>query len=197
MNKNSKLYNVLIWVISIVVPLVVALLLFIKWEYDKLIFNSRLPGYDPIVLIDNLPIVKPLTFLPPIYATINGITALLLVAAVYYIKKGKRKIHETLIKGCIALSLSFLVMYIAYHITSDPTPFGGSGAIAYIYFFILITHILLSVIVIPLVLISYLKAFQSNFVSHKKIAKITFPVWLYVAVTGVIVYLMISPYYLS
>ena len=197
MNKNSKLYNVLIWVISIVVPLVVALLLFIKWEYDKLIFNSRVPGYDPIVLIENLPIVKPLTFLPPIYATINGITALLLVAAVYYIKKGKRKIHETLIKGCIALSLSFLVMYIAYHITSDPTPFGGSGAIAYIYFFILITHILLSIIVIPLVLISYLKAFQSNFVSHKKIAKITFPVWLYVAVTGVIVYLMISPYYLS
>ena len=197
MNKSSKLYNVLIWVISILVPLVVALLLFIKWDYDKLIFNTRAPGFDPITLIENLPIVKPLTFLPPIYATINGITAIFLVAAVYYIKKGKRKIHENLIKVCIALSLSFLVMYIAYHITSDPTPFGGSGAIAYVYFFILITHILLSIIVIPLVLISYLKAFQSNFVSHKKIAKITFPVWLYVAVTGVIVYLMISPYYLS
>ena len=197
MNKNSKLYNVLIWVISILVPLVVALLLFIKWDYDKLIFNTRAPGFDPITLIENLPIVKPLTFLPPIYATINGITAVFLVAAVYYIKKGKRKIHENLIKVCVALSLSFLVMYIAYHITSDPTPFGGSGAIAYVYFFILITHILLSIIVIPLVLISYLKAFQSNFVSHKKIAKITFPVWLYVAVTGVIVYLMISPYYLS
>ena len=156
MNKSSKLYNVLIWVISIVVPLVVALLLFIKWEYDKLIFNTRAPGFDPIILIENLPIVKPLTFLPPIYATINGITAVFLVAAVYYIKKGKRKIHENLIKVCIALSLSFLVMYIAYHITSDPTPFGGSGAIAYVYFFILITHILLSIIVIPLVLISYL-----------------------------------------
>ena len=197
MNKSSKLYNVLIWVISIAVPLVVALLLFIKWEYDKLIFNTRAPGFDPIILIENLPIVKPLTFLPPIYATINGITAIFLVAAVYYIKKGKRKIHENLIKVCIALSLSFLVMYIAYHITSDPTPFGGSGAIAYVYFFILITHILLSIIVIPLVLMSYLKAFQSNFVSHKKIAKITFPIWLYVAVTGVIVYLMISPYYLT
>ena len=86
-------------------------------------------------------------------------------------------------------------MYIAYHITSDPTPFGGSGAIAYIYFFILITHILLSIVVIPLVLISYLKASQSDFAAHRKIAKITFPIWLYVAVTGVIVYLMISPYY--
>ena len=123
-------------------------------------------------------------------------TAVLLVAAVYYIKNGKRKIHENLIKCCIALSLSFLVMYIAYHITSDPTPYGGSGPIAFLYFFILITHILLSIIVIPMVLVSYVRAFQSKFVAHKKIAKITFPVWLYVAVTGVVVYLMISPYYI-
>lgn len=195
MKNNSKLYNTLIWVISIVVPLVVALLLFAKWDYDKLIFDLRIPSYDPIVIMENLPIAKPLTFLPPIYATINGLTALILVVAVYYIKKGKRKIHENLIKVCIALSLSFLVMYIAYHLTSDPTSFGGSGFIAYLYFFILITHILLSIVVIPLVLISYLKASQSDFAAHRKIAKITFPIWLYVAVTGVIVYLMISPYY--
>ena len=195
MNKDSKFYNILIWIISVLVPIVVALLLFVKWEYDKLIFNLRMPNSDPIVLLENLPIVKPLTFLPPIYATINGITALLLVAAVYFIKNGKRKIHENLMKTCIGLSLLFLIMYIAYHITSDPTPFGGSGFIAFMYFFILITHILLSIIVIPLVLVTYLKAFKSDFVSHKKIARITFPVWLYVAVTGVVVYLMISPYY--
>ena len=195
MKNNSKLYNTLIWVISVVVPIVVALLLFAKWDYDKLIFDFRIPNYEPIVLLENLPIAKPLTFLPPIYATINGLTALILLVAVYYIKKGKRKIHENLIKVCIALSLSFLVMYIAYHLTSDPTSFGGSGAIAYVYFFILITHILLSIVVIPLVLISYLKASQSDFAAHRKIAKITFPIWLYVAVTGVIVYLMISPYY--
>ena len=195
MKNNSKLYNTLIWVISVVVPLVVALLLFAKWDYDKLIFDLRIPNYDPIVIMENLPIAKPLTFLPPIYATINGLTAFILIVAVYYIKKGKRKIHENLIKVCIALSLSFLVMYIAYHLTSDPTSFGGSGAIAYLYFFILITHILLSIVVIPLVLISYLKASQSDFAAHRKIAKITFPIWLYVAVTGVIVYLMISPYY--
>lgn len=195
MNKDSKFYNILIWIISVLVPIVVALLLFIKWEYDKLIFNLRMPNSDPIVLLENLPIAKPLTFLPPIYATINGITALLLVAAVYFIKNGKRRIHENLMKTCIGLSLLFLIMYIAYHITSDPTPFGGSGFIAFMYFFILITHILLSIIVIPLVLVTYLKAFKSDFVSHKKIARITFPVWLYVAVTGVVVYLMISPYY--
>ena len=195
MKNNFRLYNILIWVISIVVPLLVTLLLFAKWDYDKLIFDLRIPNYEPIVILENLPIAKPLTFLPPIYATINGLTAITLVIAVYYIKRGKRKIHENLIKVCIALSLSFLVMYIAYHLTSDPTSFGGSGAIAYLYFFILISHILLSIVVIPLVLISYLKASQSDFVSHRKIAKITFPIWLYVAVTGVIVYLMISPYY--
>jgi len=195
MASKNNIYDILIWVVSILVPVVVALLLFTKWEYDQLVFDMRIPNYDSVILMDNLPIAKPLTFLPPIYATINGLTAVLLVIAVYYIKNGKRKIHENLIKVCIALSLSFLVMYIAYHITTDPTPFGGSGLVSYIYFFILITHILLSIVVIPMVLVSYSRAFQSKFTSHKKIAKVTFPVWLYVAVTGVIVYLMISPYY--
>ena len=195
MASKNNIYDILIWVVSILVPVVVALLLFTKWEYDQLVFDMRIPNYDSVILMDNLPIAKPLTFLPPIYATINGLTAVLLVIAVYYIKNGKRKIHENLIKTCIALSLSFLVMYIAYHITTDPTPFGGSGLVSYIYFFILITHILLSIVVIPMVLVSYSRAFQSKFASHKKIAKVTFPVWLYVAVTGVIVYLMISPYY--
>ena len=195
MDKNSKLYNILIWIVSILVPVVVALLLFTKWEQDKLIFDMRIPNSDPIILLENLPIAEPLTFLPPIYATINGLTGILLVAAVYYIKNGKRKIHENLIKVCIALSLSFLVMYIAYHITTDPTKFGGTGAIALIYYFILVSHILLSITVIPFVLISYVRAITGDFEKHKKISKITFPIWLYVAVTGVIVYLMIAPYY--
>ena len=98
-------------------------------------------------------------------------------------------------KVCIGLSLVFLVMYIAYHMTSDPTPFGGEGAIAYVYYFILISHIILSIILIPMVLTSYVRAIQAQFDPHKKIAKITFPIWLYVAITGVVVYLMISPYY--
>ena len=195
MVKTTRLYDFLIWFVSILVPAVVALLLFTKWSQDKLIFDMRIPNTDPIVIFENLPFIEPLTFLPPIYAVINCLTAILLVVAVYYIKNGKRKIHESLIKVCIALSLMFLVMYIAYHMTTDPTSYGGKGIIAYMYYFILITHILLSVIVIPLVLTSYNRAVQSNFQLHKKIAKITFPIWLYVAVTGVVVYLMISPYY--
>ena len=194
-SENISLYNRLTVIVSILVPIVVALLLFLKWDLDKLIFDLRSPNFEPIILIEDLPIAKPLKFLPPIYATINGITAIILVMAVYYIKRGKRNIHENLIKICIALSLCFLVMYIAYHITSDPTSFGGEGAIKYIYYFILISHILLSITVIPFVLFSYIRAITGDFERHRKIAKITFPIWLYVAVTGVIVYIMISPYY--
>jgi len=89
------------------------------------------------------------------------------------------------------------VMYVAYHMTSDSTKFGGEGIIRFVYFFILITHIILSIAVIPLVLITYVRALANKFDKHKKIAKITFPIWLYVAVTGVIVYLMIAPYYVN
>lgn len=174
--NQDKKYNKLITVVSIVIPVVVALLFGI---------NLKRLGFD----------VEPLSFLPPIYATINGLTAVLLVAAVVAIKNGKRALHEGLIKAAMLCSIAFLVMYVAYHMTSDSTSFGGEGFIKYVYFFILITHIILSVIIIPFVLITYVRALVSNFEGHKKLAKITFPLWLYVAVTGVIVYLMISPYY--
>ena len=134
-------------------------------------------------------------FLPPIYATINGLTALLLLLAVRQIKRGNRASHERLMKLAILCSIAFLVMYVAYHMTSDPTPYGGEGFVAILYYFILISHILLSVTVIPLVLFTYHYASIEAFDKHKKLAKITFPIWLYVAVTGVIVYLMIAPYY--
>jgi putative membrane protein len=139
--------------------------------------------------------VAPLNFLPPIYAGINGLTAIILIAAVVAIKNGKRKIHENLMKTAIGLSLLFLVMYIAYHMTAEPTKFGGNGWIKIIYFVLLISHICLSVATIPLVLITYVRALAERFDKHKQIAKITFPIWLYVAITGVIVYLMIAPYY--
>jgi putative membrane protein len=98
-------------------------------------------------------------------------------------------------KIAIALSLIFLVMYVAYHMTSDPTPFGGEGAVKYIYYFILISHIILSIGIIPMVLITYVRAISKRFADHKKISVITFPIWLYIAITGVVVYLMIAPYY--
>ena len=193
--EKLKLYNRLTLIISVIVPSLVALLLFLKWNADKLIFDLRSPNFEPIILMENLPFVEPLKFLPPIYATTNGITAILLIFAVIAIMNGNRKLHERLIKICIALSLLFLVLYIAYHITTDPTSFGGEGFVKYTYYFILVSHILLSITVIPFVLFSYIRAITNDFERHKKIAKITFPIWLYVAVTGVIVYLMISPYY--
>ena len=170
MTKKNK-YGIWIKIISVLIPLVVAILFRVKIDYD-------------------LPI-----FLPPIYATINAITALLLVFALIAIKRKKIALHQRLMQSCIVLSLLFLVMYIAYHMTTDPTPFLGEGSVKTLYFFILISHIVLSVSLIPLVLISYVRAFQKEFPEHKKISKITFPIWLYVAVTGVIVYIMIAPYY--
>ncbi|RKF04954.1 putative membrane protein [Tenacibaculum lutimaris] len=171
-STEEKKYKKFITIVSIVIPIAVAALFGIK-----------------------IPNVEPLSFLPPIYASINGFTAVLLVASVVAIKNGKRKLHEQLNTTAIICSALFLVMYVAYHMTSDSTKFGGEGMIKYVYFFILITHILLSIVIIPFVLITFMRARLGNFPEHKKIAKITFPLWLYVAVTGVVVYLMISPYY--
>ncbi len=175
-NSLEQKFNKFIVIVSILIPVVVALLFSVKLKDF---------GYH----------VEPLSFLPPIYAAVNGITAIVLVAGVLAIKNGKRKLHERLMTTAIALSVVFLVMYVAYHMTSDSTKFGGEGMIRNVYFFILITHIVLSIAVIPLVLITYVRALANKFDKHKKIAKITFPIWLYVAVTGVVVYLMISPYY--
>lgn len=161
----------LIITLSIVIPLAVAVL-----------FKVKIQGYD-------------FSFLPRIYASINGITALLLMAALVAIKNGKRALHEGLMKICISLSALFLILYVVYHMTSDSTHFGGEGTIRTVYFGLLISHIILSVAVIPLVLFTFSNALAGNFVRHKALAKFTFPIWLYVAISGVIVYLMISPYY--
>ena len=98
-------------------------------------------------------------------------------------------------KIAIGLSLTFLLMYIAYHLTSDPTEFKGEGWIKTLYFIILISHIILSIALIPLVLVTFVRGISRQFSLHKKIAHFTFPIWLYVTITGVIVYYMISPYY--
>lgn len=178
MNKliQEKNYKKLITILSIIIPLAVAALFGI---------NLQQLGFD----------VTPLSFLPPIYASVNGLTAILLISAVVAIKKGNRKLHEKLNTFAIFCSVLFLVMYVAYHMTSNSTSFGGDGIIKYVYYFILITHIILSIVVIPFVLTTFMRAKLTDFPAHKKIAKITFPLWLYVAITGVVVYLMISPYY--
>ena len=166
---NEKKYNKWIVVLSIVIPLVVAALFRVKLDIE-------------------LPI-----FLPPVYATINAITAFILIMAFWAIKNKKIKLHEKLMKGAIVLSVLFLVMYVLYHMTSDSTSYEGSYRT--VYLIILISHIVLSVAVIPFVLITYVRAITNNIEKHKKIARYTFPLWLYVAISGVVVYIMISPFY--
>jgi putative membrane protein len=170
--SEEKKYSKLIIFFSILIPVVVALLSRVK-----------------------IPDVEPLSFLPPIYATINGITAIILMYAFWAIKNKKRTLHERLMKTAVLCSVLFLLMYIAYHMTSEPTTYKGEGFMVYIYKFVLITHIILSTVIIPFVLITYVRAITQNFDKHKKIARITFPLWLYVAISGVLVYIMISPYY--
>lgn len=164
-----KSFRKLIIALSIVIPLAVALL-----------FGIHIDGLD-------------FSFLPPIYATINGVTATVLIAALIAIKTKNIRLHQRLIQFALVLSLLFLVAYVLYHMTSDSTPYGGESA--YLYYSILISHIVLSVIVIPIVLFAYLHAWKGDYEKHRKWVKFAFPIWLYVAITGVIVYVMISPYY--
>jgi putative membrane protein len=164
--KNARK---LIIVLSIVIPLAVAIL-----------FKVKIPGYD-------------LSLLPPFYAGINGLTAVLLIGALIAIKNKNVNLHQTLIQASLFLSVLFLLCYVAYHITSDSTAYKGD--LPGVYFPLLISHIVLSVAVIPIVLFTYLFAWQGDFVKHKKWTKFAFPIWLYVAVTGVIVYFMIAPFY--
>ena len=171
-SKSTLKYKNWVILVSIAIPIVVAFL-----------FRIRLEN------------VKSLSFLPPIYAAVNGYTAIILLVALWAIKNRKINLHEQMMKTAIGLSLAFLIMYVAYHITSDPTPFGGEGVIKTVYYIILISHIMLSVAIIPLVLISFVRGISQQFTQHRKIARITFPIWLYVTITGVIVYYMISPYY--
>lgn len=188
--ESEKKYSKWIIAVSVIIPIAVASL-----------FGINLPkmGYN----------VQPLSFLPPIYACINGLTAVVLFIAVAAIKRGNRSLHERLVKVAIALSLSFLVMYVAYHMTSITTVFGDTdhngnledaeklalGSIRYVYYFILFTHITLSVVIIPFVLFTFVRGISGSYERHKKLARITYPMWMYVAITGVIVYFMISPYY--
>ncbi len=171
MMEASKKYNRIIVVLSIAIPLVVAVLFGVKLDIE-------------------LPV-----FLPPIYAGTNAVTALILMVALWAIKMKNMELHKRLMKTAIAFSVLFLVMYVLYHMTSDSTSYGGEGVFKYIYYLILISHILLSIVVIPFVLITYVRAITDDIERHKKIARITWPLWLYVTISGVIVYVMILPYY--
>jgi putative membrane protein len=185
MSINEQVFKKWIIALSVVIPVAVALL-----------FKIKIDGFDT-------------KFLPPIYAFTNGLTAVLLILALLAVKRKNIDLHQKLIKVCLGLSVLFLVLYVARHITASDTVYGdinhdgvrddselaAVGNTLYMYLFFLITHISLSVVVIPFVLFTYMRGVLNQVEKHRKLAKITFPIWLYVAVTGVIVYYMIAPYY--
>jgi putative membrane protein len=133
--------------------------------------------------------------LPRLNAVINGTCSILLVISLMQIRKGKISVHKALNITTFVLSSLFLVSYIIFHATGIKTTYGGTGAVRYFYYFILITHIILAAVVLPLVLLSFYSGLRGDVARHRKLVRWSFPIWLYVTVTGVIVYIMISPYY--
>ncbi len=172
---KERSINWAIGIVSVMVPLIVLLLFYIKPPDVKVGFDLRI--------------------LPALNASLNFSTALLLLTGFYFIKNKKIRSHRLCMITAFCFSALFLVFYVIYHALTEPTLYGGQGMIRNIYFFILITHIVLAAAILPLILITLVRGLQSKYDRHRKIARWTFPLWLYVAVTGVVVYLMLSPYY--
>ncbi len=176
MSEGSHIFKRLFIVISFLIPAIVAALLFMpKNEISE---------------------INPWIYSLPFYnAIINTLTAVLLIAGVYLVRNAKVSYHKASMISAFLLGCVFLVFYVIYHSNAPSTKFGGEGPIRYIYFFLLISHVLMAFLVVPLVLSAVYFAVSEKIEKHRKIVKYTFPVWLYVSISGVIVYLMISPYY--
>lgn len=170
---NERRINILIAVVSVIVPLVVALLIYTP------AFNLNID----------------VSFLPGLNACLNSAVTILLLAGLYFIRNKNRKAHKFSMLSAFSLSALFLISYIVYHSSTEETKFGGEGAIRFIYYVILFTHILLAALIMPFILVTLSRALTERFDKHRKIARITWPLWLYVSITGVVIYFMISPYY--
>jgi len=171
---NDK-YLILIIIVSVAIPLIIALL----------IFNQNQVSNN----------VGWISFLPHINGIINTLTSIILVIGWLFIKNKKVAFHKTSMLTAFVLGAFFLISYVIYHSYSESTAYGGEGMIRYIYYFLLITHIMLAIAVVPFVLLAIYYGISARYSKHKRIVKYTLPIWLYVSITGVIVYLMISPYY--
>jgi len=134
-------------------------------------------------------------FLPPFHASLNALCALILVVALWHIKNGRREQHRKAIYAAMACSVLFLLSYVLYHFTTPETRYGGEGILRTVYFFFLITHVVLAAVILPFVLFTFTRAYTGQYERHKKMARWVFPLWLYVAITGPICYLMLKPYY--
>ncbi|WP_423819922.1 DUF420 domain-containing protein [Salinimicrobium sp. TIG7-5_MAKvit] len=173
--STDKVMVPTIVVVSILVPVAVLILMYLPERYDVLGGSFK-----------NFPLF---------HAVLNFFTALFLIAGYYAMKKKELIWHRNLMISAFFLSAVFLVSYVISKISNEPVPYGGEGVLKYIYFFILITHILLSAIIVPLVLFTMYRGLTGEVEKHRKIARYTYPIWLYVAVTGVLVYLFMAPYY--
>lgn len=175
LTSNEQLLTKIIVFLSVAVPVLVGI-----------IFNVAPPQIDTSF---------DWKILPKFHALLNFGVTVLLLASWYFIKNKKVKAHQTCNVVALILSATFLVSYVTYHTFTESTKYGGEGLLKYIYYFILLTHILLSAIILPFILFTFLRAFLGKFEAHRKLARWTMPLWLYVSITGVLVYLMISPYY--
>lgn len=176
-HPKKRNYNSLIWTLS-----VVAVVLILGINYLPRSTTGTIAGVD-------------LKILPLMNAIFNGISFVLLVCALVMILKKNIKAHTRFIYGAFATTLLFLISYLTYHAMAGSTSFGGEGFVRSIYYFVLISHIILATALLPLSLITLSKGLNMEVAKHRKIARWTMPIWLYVSLTGVIVYLMISPYY--
>ncbi|MBC7921266.1 MAG: DUF420 domain-containing protein [Ferruginibacter sp.] len=161
-------------VVSIVIPVAVAVLLSIRTKVGLGEWTGVLPH---------------------VIGVLNTVTALLLLLGLYFIKRKKVKAHRAAMLGAFGLGALFLVCYILYHVSNQSTPFGGQGPIRQVYYALLVSHILLSIVVVRFVLLAVYYALTNQIARHRKVVRYAYPIWLYVSVTGVLVYLLISPYY--
>jgi putative membrane protein len=172
---KQKNYTPLVAILTVVIVALVAVLFFLPAYDGEIGFNVKI--------------------LPMLNAIFNSFTFLSLVVALVAIKRKNIKMHRTFVGMAFLTTTLFLVSYVTYHYLTESTPYGGEGILRGIYFFILLTHIVLAVVVVPLALLSVVRGMTGQIEKHRKISKWTMPIWLYVSLTGVIVYLMISPYY--
>jgi putative membrane protein len=172
--QNEKLARILIITVSVVVFVAVVMLGRVQLNIE--------PGFDVHVFAKA-------------NAVINSIVSLLLIAGMAAVRTRNYLAHKRIMLSAMIFSVLFLISYIAHHLLAGDTRFGGVGAIRYVYFFILITHIILAALILPFILFTTYRGLTGEWSKHRRIARYTWPVWLYVSITGVIVYLMISPYY--
>lgn len=134
-------------------------------------------------------------FLPPVHALLNSLVAVSLIGALVAVKQGRIALHRNFIFAAMALSVAFLLCYVAYHFTTEETRYGGQGAMKVVYLLLLISHIVLAGVSLPFILFTFISGWTNRFAAHRRLAKWVFPMWLYVALTGPICYFMLKPYY--